>query len=106
MEMKGAIYRTYDRPAMLHGSKTWPVKKAEPDRLHRAEMTMVRWMCGSRLNARILSTELRTKLEGITPITELVRRGRLRWYGHVVRSERDNWLRKACDLGVCNDCNE
>ena len=88
------------RPAMLHGSKIWPVKKAETDRLHRAEMTMVQWMCGSCLKTRISSTELRTKLGGITPITEVARRRRLRWYGHVMRRENDNWLRKACDLEV------
>ena len=74
--------------------------KAETDRLHQAEMTMLHWMCGSRLTARIPSTDLRSKLGGVTPITQMARRGCLRWYGHVMRGEKDNWLRKACELEV------
>ena len=73
---------------MLHGIETWLVKKAENDRLH-----------SSWLNARITSTELRTKLGGITPITNIARCGPLRWCGHIMR-EKDNWLRKAFDLEV------
>jgi len=44
---------------MLHGSETWPVMKENEVALQRAEMTMVRWMCGSKLNDRVLSKELR-----------------------------------------------
>jgi len=31
---------------MLHGSETWPVRKENVVALQRAEMRMVRWMCG------------------------------------------------------------
>ena len=31
---------------MLHGSETWPVSKENEVALQRAEMRMVRWMCG------------------------------------------------------------
>jgi len=33
---------------MLHGSETWPVRKENVVALQRAEMRMVRWMCGQR----------------------------------------------------------
>ena len=32
------------RNSMLHGSKTWPVRKENVVALQRAEMRMVRWM--------------------------------------------------------------
>jgi len=32
--------------SMLHESETWPVRKENEVALQRAEMTMVRWMCG------------------------------------------------------------
>ena len=34
------------RSSILHGSETWPVRKENMVALQRAEMRMVRWMCG------------------------------------------------------------
>ena len=31
---------------MLHGSETWPMRKENEFALQRAEMRIVRWMCG------------------------------------------------------------
>ena len=44
---------------MLHGSETWPVRKENEVALQRAEMRMVRWMCGVKLQDRVPSKELR-----------------------------------------------
>ena len=96
--MKGEIYRTCVRPAMLHGSETWPVRVADTDRLHRAEMSMIRWMCSSKLEDGVPSATLRNRLGGITPIRDYARRRRLGWFGHVERSESDGWLRRACEF--------
>ena len=46
------------------------------------------------MKARKSSEELRQRL-GIESVTEVVRRGRLRWFGHVERKEGDDWVR-AC----------
>ena len=46
---------------MLHGSETWPVRKEDVVALQRAEMRMVRWMCGVKLKDRLLSKELRER---------------------------------------------
>ena len=48
--------------AMLHGSKTWPVRKENVLALQRAEMRMVRWMCGVKSKDRLPSKELRERL--------------------------------------------
>jgi len=37
------------RSSMLHGSETWPVRKENVAALQRAEMTVVRQMCGVKL---------------------------------------------------------
>jgi len=47
------------RSSMLHGSETWPVRKENVVALQRAEMRMVRWMCGVKLKDRFPSKELR-----------------------------------------------
>jgi len=47
---------------MLHGNETWPVRKENAVALQRAEMRMVRWMCGVKLKDRLPSKELRERL--------------------------------------------
>jgi len=47
---------------MLLGSETWPVRKENEVALQRAEMRMVRWMCGVKLQDRVPSKELRERL--------------------------------------------
>jgi len=71
------------RSSMLHGSETWPVRKENEVGLQRAEMRMVRWMCGVKLQDRVPSKELRGRL-GLDHIISVLQRRRLRWYGHVL----------------------
>ena len=47
--MRGRLYSSCVRSSMLHGSETWPVRKENVVALQRAEMRMVRWMCGIKL---------------------------------------------------------
>jgi len=51
--------------------------------LQRAEMRMVRWMCGVKLKDRPPSKELRNRLS-IDDIALVLQQNRLRWYGHVL----------------------
>ena len=53
-------------------------------KFERAEIQMIRWMCGVSLKDRRTSEEFR-KLVGVQPITTVIGSGRLRWYGHVVK---------------------
>ena len=50
------------RSSMLHGSETWPVRKESEVALQRAEMRMVRLMCGIKLQDRVPSKGLRERL--------------------------------------------
>jgi len=47
--VKGRLYSSCVQSSMLHGSETWPIRKENEAALHWAEMTMVRWMCGIKL---------------------------------------------------------
>jgi len=60
--MTGRLYSSCARSSMLHGSETWPVRKENMVALQRAEMRMVRWMCGIKLKDRLPSKELRERL--------------------------------------------
>ena len=49
--MRGRLYSSCVRSSMLHGSETWPVRKENVVAFQRAEMRMVRWMCGVKLRS-------------------------------------------------------
>ena len=70
------------------------MKVDDLDRLERTERMMVRWMCGVSLKDRRSSVDLYKSL-GIENVAEVVRRGRLRWFGHVERKDKDEWV-SAC----------
>ena len=46
IKLKGGVYRTVVRPAMLYGIETAALRKSGIKRLEAAEMRMLRWMCG------------------------------------------------------------
>jgi len=51
--------------------------------LQRAEMSMVRCMCGVKLKDRLPCKELRERL-GIDDTALVLQQNTLRWYGHVL----------------------
>ena len=59
---------------------------------------MIRWMCGVSMKDRRTNEELR-RLVGVEPITTVIRSGRLRLYGHVMRSDED-WVKKCMEFRV------
>src|SRR5580658_2503482 len=68
-------------------------------KLERTEMRMIRWTCGVSLRERQTNIELRSRF-GIESIVEVVRRNRLRWFGHVQRRSDDDWVKRCTMLEV------
>ena len=67
--------------------------------LQRAEMRMVRWMCNVKVKDRVPSKELRERL-GIDEIILILQQNGLRWYGHVLRKEDTDWVKKCMEYEV------
>jgi len=87
------------RSSMLHGSETWPVIKENEVALQWAEMRMVRWMCGMKLQDRVPSKGLREGL-GLHDIISVLQQNRLQCYGHVLRKENNDWVKKCMEYEV------
>jgi len=87
------------RSSILHGSETWPVRKDNEVALQRAEMRMVRWMCNVKVKDRVPSKELRERL-GIDDIILILQQNSLRWYGHLLRKEDTDWVKKCMEYEV------
>ena len=87
LRVKGKVYKTVVRPAMMYGAETWAVKKAQEKKLDVAEMRMLRWMSGVTKLERIRGT---TK---VGEISKKVQESRLKWFGQVLRRE-DEYIGK------------
>nr|QQJ42582.1 chitinase 6-2 [Sogatella furcifera] len=94
-KLKGKIYKTVVRPALMYGAETWAVKKAHEHRLEVTEMKMLRWSCGLTRRDRIRNEIIRNKMK-VTEISRKVQEKRLQWYGHVERRE-DDYVGKRID---------
>ena len=52
LEMKGRVYASCVRSSMTYGSETRPLLVDVGLKFERAEMQMIRWMCGISLKDR------------------------------------------------------
>ena len=84
LKMKGNLYDTYVRKVLMHGSKTWAMKREDKQRMMITERRMVRRMCGVSLKDRQRSGDLLRRL-GIVGMEDIIDNSVLRWIGHVER---------------------
>ena len=84
---RGHVYSMCVRSAMLHASETWPVTKPCLQSLQRNDRVMIRQICNVKPQdtATIRSIELLARLR-IEDLDLILKGRRLRWYGHVERS--------------------
>ena len=92
--IKGRIYSACVQSVLIYGTETWAMKADDLRSLERTERMMVRWMCGVSLKDRRRSEDL-CNLLGINCVADVVRRGRLRWFGHLEHKSVDDWV-SAC----------
>ena len=88
--MKGKMFRACVQSVLIYGTETWAMKAENLHSLGRAERVMGRWMCGvSVKNSK--RSEVLYSLVGDQSVDEVLRRGRLRWFGHVECKNGDDW---------------
>ena len=61
--VKGKVCKTVVRPAMMYGAETWPINKAQGQKLDVAEMRVLRWMCGITRMDKIRNERIRGTTE-------------------------------------------
>ena len=77
-------------------SETWPMKVEHELKIYRTEMSrpMIRWMYGVKLKERKKSEELR-ELLGLEPVSLMIKKSSLRWFGHVERKDDNDWVKRC-----------
>ena len=98
--LKGAVYESYVRPAILYESEAWCLKESEMRVLQRSERSMVRAMCGVQPKNRKRSSDLMFMLGLIENIDQLAMANSVHWYGHVLSRLDGHILTKALDFEV------
>ncbi|KAE8732314.1 hypothetical protein F3Y22_tig00002237pilonHSYRG01639 [Hibiscus syriacus] len=87
------------RPALLYGSECWAIKKDHVRRMEAAEMRMLRWACGRTLWDMTPNSAIMMSL-GVVPVSKKLREGRLRWFGHVLRRQPSDVVRRVESITV------
>ncbi|KAK3521263.1 hypothetical protein QTP70_001536 [Hemibagrus guttatus] len=86
--IKGKVYRTVVRPAMLYGLETVSLRKRQESELEVAELKMLRFSLGVTRLDRIRNEYIRGTAH-VGRLGDKVRETRLRWFGHVQRRENN-----------------
>ncbi|KAK3517403.1 hypothetical protein QTP70_008931 [Hemibagrus guttatus] len=94
--IKGKVYRTVVRPAMLYGLETVSLRKRQESELEVAELKMLRFSLGVTRLDRIRNEYIRGTAH-VGRLGDKVREARLRWFGHVQRRDSVLDLEKAYD---------
>ncbi|KAK3543285.1 hypothetical protein QTP70_014057, partial [Hemibagrus guttatus] len=84
--IKGKVYRTVVRPAILYGLETVSLRKRQESELEVAELKMLRFSLGVTRLDRIRNEYIRGTAH-VGRLGDKVRETRLRWFGHVQRRE-------------------
>ncbi|KAK3518844.1 hypothetical protein QTP70_014989 [Hemibagrus guttatus] len=95
--IKGKVYRTVVRPAMLYGLETVSLRKRQESELEVAELKMLRFSLGVTRLDRIRNEYIRGTAH-VGRLGDKVREDRLRWFGLVQRRESEYIGRRMLDM--------
>ena len=99
IKLKDKVYKTVIKPTMTYGTECWAVRKKDENRLHVAEMRMLRWIRGNTRKDHVRNKTMQEDAK-VCHISTFLRQKPLHWYGHVKRREEDNLSRKMMDVVV------
>ena len=89
----GASAESSNKP--MQYSFTWTLNKEEERKLEVFEMRCLRAINGTSLRDHITNIRIRRRLGLETTITEVIRKRRLSWFGHVVRRPSTHFVTRA-----------
>ena len=97
LKMKGKVYKSCVRSAMLYGSEAWRLREKKMAILRRTERAMIRATCGVKLLDQRNSEELMDIKESLN---RMAKASSMQWYDHVLRKEDENVTVKALKFEV------
>ena len=95
--VKGKVYNSVVRPAMVYGLETVAVTKKQVEEMEVAEMKMLRFAMGVTRKDNIRNEYIRGTVK-VERLGMKMREGRRRWYGHVMRRDQEYVGRKMMEM--------
>lgn len=97
---KTIMYHTYFVPILTYGLEACTLLNKDFSRIQATEMRFIRTMNQTTRKDKIRN-EVNRKVAGIeVPITSIIKKRRLQWYGHIMRMNRERPARKYFDLNL------
>ena len=85
------------RPAMVYGLETVAVRKKQVEEVEVAEMKMLRFAMGVTRKDKIGNEYIRSTVK-VKRLGMKMRECRLRWYGHIMRRDKEYVRRKMIEM--------
>ena len=82
LRLKAKVYEATIRPALTYGRECWAMKVTNKRQIATTEMRMLRGILGVSRRDHMRNEVIRRILH-VSPIDDVMRGGRLRWFGHV-----------------------
>ena len=95
--VKGKVYSSVVRPAMVYGLETVAVTKKQVKEMEVTEMKMLRFAMGVTRKDKIRNKHIWSTIK-VERLGMKMREGRLRWYGHVMRRDQKYVGRKMMEM--------
>ena len=95
--VKGKVYSTVVRPAMVYGLETVAVTNKQVEEVEIAEMKTFRFAMGVTRKDKIKNEYIRSTVK-VERLGMKIRKGRLSWYGHVMRRDQEYVGRKMMKM--------
>ena len=99
IKLKDKVYKMVIKPTMTYAAECWAVRKKDENRLHVAEMRMLRWIRGKTRKDHVRNQSIQEDAK-VCQMSTFLRQKRLHWYGNVKRREEDNLSRQMMDMVV------
>ena len=85
-ECRITMYNIILKPILMYGSKVWSLTSRTKSKLQAAEMRVLKLIRGVTRLDRLRNTRVQEDLQ-VEPLLDSIEKGKLRWYGHVMRME-------------------
>ena len=101
LRLNAKVYAAIIRPALTRGSECWAMKVTSKRKIATTEMRMLRGILGVSRREHMRNEEFRRILGlHVSPIYEVMRSGRLRWFGHVQRRDANYVTCRVMELAI------
>ena len=97
LSTKMKVFNSSIIPVLLYGAESWIIGVEELRKLEVTQMAWLRCILQVTLNDRIRNDEIRRRCCNQPDVASMIRKARLRWFGHVSRMQRDRIPKKIFD---------